>query len=163
MKTITAGNLPKRNPFSQLFLFRWVKKSILIEIIAILYMSMFLYTAFSKWSDYTMTREQMALMPKLTPVAHILVWLLPATEIAITLLIFFQQTRKTGLYAATTLMILFTLYIIYMMLFYPQLPCSCGGFLTELSWPGHLVFNSSFILLGILAIRMLNRSNTITQ
>lgn len=163
MKTITAGSLPKRNLVSYLLLVKWLKKSTLVEIIAILYMSMFLYTAFSKWSDYTMTREQMALMPLMTPIAHIVVWLLPATEIAITLLIFFYQTRKKGFYAATILMILFTIYIIYMMLFYSHLPCSCGGFLTELSWPGHLIFNSSFIVLGILAIRMLNKSNETIQ
>jgi hypothetical protein len=163
MKTIVAGGLPRRNLIAHLLFFRWLKKSTLIEIIAILYMSMFLYTAFSKWSDYTMTREQMALMPSLEPIAHIVVWLLPATEILITLLIFFHQTRKKGLYAATILMILFTIYIVYMMLFYPHLPCSCGGFLTELSWPGHLVFNGAFIGLGILAIRMHNKSNAIPQ
>jgi hypothetical protein len=163
MKTLVAGSLPNRNLVSNMLLLRWLKKSTLVEIIAILYMSMFLYTAFSKWSDYTMTREQTALMPLMTPIAHIVVWLLPATEIVITLLIFFSQTRKTGLFAATTLMILFTLYIIYMMLYYPNLPCSCGGFLTELSWPGHLVFNGSFIVLGILAIRMYKKSNTIPQ
>lgn len=163
MKTLAASSLSRQNILLYILFFRWIKKSTLIEIIAILYMSMFLYTAFSKWSDYTMTREQMALMPALEPVAHIVVWLLPATEILITLLIFFYQTRKKGLYAASILMIMFTLYIIYMMLFYPNLPCSCGGFLTELSWPGHLVFNGSFIVLGILAIRMYNKSNTIPQ
>ncbi|HEY8896749.1 MAG TPA: MauE/DoxX family redox-associated membrane protein [Niastella sp.] len=163
MKTIVAGSLPKRNLFSHIILFRWLKKSILLEIIAILYMSMFLYTAISKWSDYTMTREQMALMPLMTPIAHIVVWLLPAIEIVITLLIFLPQTRIKGLYVATTLMILFTLYIIYMMLFYPNLPCSCGGFLTELSWPGHLVFNGVFIVLGILGIRMYKHINLSDQ
>jgi hypothetical protein len=163
MKTMLAGNLPKRNLFAHLLLVRWLKKSTVVETIAILYISMFLYTAISKWSDYTMTREQMALMPLLTPVAQIIVWLLPATEIAIMLLIFFPQTRKTGLYAATTLMLLFTLYIVYMMLFYPQLPCSCGGFLTELSWPGHLVFNGVFIVLGIVAIRIITKNNSFTK
>jgi hypothetical protein len=163
MKTITAGSLPNRNLVSHLLFFRWLKKSTIVEIIAILYMSMFLYTAISKWSDYTMTREQMALMPLMTPIAHIVVWLLPGTEIVITLFIFLYQTRKKGLYAATILMALFTLYIIYMMLFYPHLPCSCGGFLTELSWPGHLVFNGAFIVLGILAIRILNKSNSKPQ
>jgi uncharacterized membrane protein YphA (DoxX/SURF4 family) len=163
MKTITAGSLPKQNILLHILFLRWIKRSTLIEIVAILYMSMFLYTAFSKWSDYTMTREQMALMPALEPVAHILVWLVPATEIVITLLVFIHQTRKKGLYAATTLMILFTLYIIFMMLFYPYLPCSCGGFLAELSWPAHLVFNSSFILLGILAIKMLNKNKSTHQ
>lgn len=159
MKTITADSMPKRNLVAHLLLVKWLKKSTIVEIITILYMSMFLYTAISKWTDYTMTREQMALMPLLTPIAHIVVWLLPAIEIIITLLIFFYQTKKTGLYAATILMILFTIYIIYMMLFYPTLPCSCGGFLAELSWAGHMVFNSVFITLGILAIRMLKKVN----
>ena len=163
MKTLVAGSLPKQNIFSRILLLRWLKKSTLVEIIAILYMSMFLYTAISKWTDYIMTREQMALMPLMTPIAHIVVWLLPATEIVLTLLIFFPTTRKKGLYAATVLMILFTLYIIYMMFFYSHLPCSCGGFLTELSWPGHLVFNSIFIMLGILGIRMHNQIHSITQ
>jgi hypothetical protein len=163
MKTIVAGSMPKRNLIVNVLLVRWLKKSTIVEIIVILYMSMFLYTALSKWTDFTMTREQMALMPLITPIAHIVVWLLPASEIAITLLIFFYQTRKTGLYSATILMVLFTLYIVYMMLFYPKLPCSCGGFLTELSWPGHLIFNGVFIILGILAIRMLKQIDSLAQ
>lgn len=163
MKTIVAGSMPKRNLFAHLLLLRWLKKSTIVEIIAILYMSMFLYTAISKLTDYTMTREQMALMPLMTPIAHIVVWLIPVTEIVITLLIFLPQLRKWGLYVATILMILFTLYIIYMMLFYPKLPCSCGGFLTQLSWPGHLVFNGAFIVMGILGIRMYNQTEAIPQ
>ena len=133
MKMTLSGSLPKRNIYAHILLLRWLKKSTIVEIIAILYMSMFLYTALSKWTDYTMSREQMALMPLLTPVAHIIVWLLPSTEIAITLLLFFNKTRRMGFYAATILMSLFTLYITYMMLFYPALPCSCGGFLDRKS------------------------------
>lgn len=136
---------------------RVFNRSALIEIISVLYISMFIYTALSKWSDYTMTREQMALMPLITPVAHIIVWLLPFTEIAISLLIFFSRTRKIGLYAAVTLMILFTLYIAYMMMYYPTLPCSCGGFLDALSWTGHLIFNSVYIVLGVIALVLLKK------
>jgi hypothetical protein len=158
MKTTLAGSLPKRNMFVHILLLRWLQKGAIVEIIAILYMSMFLYTAISKWSDYNMTREQMALMPLLTPVAHIIVWLLPVTEIIITLLLFFYKTRKTGFYAATILMTLFTVYITYMMIVHPTLPCSCGGFLNALSWTGHLIFNGVFILLGITALRILRKS-----
>ena len=163
MKMTLSGSLPKRNIFAHILLLRWLTKSIIVEIIAILYMSMFLYTAINKWSDYTMSREQMALMPLLTPVAHIIVWLLPLTEIVITLLLFFYKTRKVGFYAATILMSLFTLYITYMMIFYPTLPCSCGGFLEALSWPGHLVFNSVFIVLGIIAIVMHKKTSSLAQ
>lgn len=150
--------IPKRNIIMRLISFSWMKKSTIVEIIAILYMSMFLYTAISKWSDYTMSREQIALMPLMTPIAHIIVWLLPLTEIVVALLIFLSRTRVSGFYAATLLMILFTVYIIYMMAFYPTLPCSCGGFLDALSWSGHLIFNGAFILMSITAIRLLRKS-----
>lgn len=136
---------------------RVFNRKALIEIISVLYMSMFIYTALSKWSDYIMTREQMALMPLITPVAHIIVWLLPSTEIALALLLFFTKTRKIGLYASVTLMILFTLYIAYMMIYYPTLPCSCGGFLNALSWTGHLIFNSVYIVLGVAALLLLKK------
>lgn len=155
--TTLSGSLPKRNLLTHIILLRWMKKTSIIEIISVLYMSMFIYTAVSKWTDYTMSREQIALMPLMTSIAHIVVWLLPLTEIAIALLIFLSRTRIIGFYAATVLMILFTLYIIYMMVFYPTLPCSCGGFLNALSWTGHLIFNGAFILLGITAIRLLRR------
>jgi hypothetical protein len=158
MTTTLSGSLPKRNIFAHILLLRWLKKSTIVEIIAILYMSMFLYTALSKWSDYTMSREEMALMPLMTSIAHFVVWLLPLTEIAIALLIFFSKTRFIGFFAASVLMILFTIYIIYMMAFYPELPCSCGGFLNALSWTGHLIFNGAFILLGITGIRLLRKS-----
>jgi len=136
---------------------RLFNRSAFIEIISVLYISMFIYTALSKWSDYDMTREQMALMPLITPVAHIIVWLLPATEIALSLLIFFNRTRKIGLYASVILMILFTVYIAYMMMYYPTLPCSCGGFLNALSWTGHIIFNSVYIVLGVIALVLLNK------
>jgi len=136
---------------------RVFNRSVIIETISVLYISMFIYTALSKWSDYDMTREQMALMPLLTPVAHIIVWLLPSTEIAISLLLFFNRTRKIGLYAAATLMVLFTLYIAYMMMYYPTLPCSCGGFLNALSWTGHLIFNTVYIVLGVIALVLLKK------
>lgn len=141
---------------------RNVKKKILnarfaVEVISILYISMFVYTAINKWSDITMFQEQTALMPLMTRYAHIIAWALPAIELIIALQIFFSYTRKAGLIAATILMTMFTLYITYMMAFYPYLPCSCGGFLQSLSWTGHLIFNSIYIMLGILALVMLRK------
>lgn len=130
-------------------------RKVISEIIALLYVCLMLYTALSKLSDLNMSREQMALMPLLTPVAHIIVWLLPITEIIIAALLFFPVTRKIGLIAATGLMLLFCIYIVYMMTNYKHLPCSCGGFLEALSWKGHLIFNGVFIVLGIAAMLLL--------
>jgi hypothetical protein len=123
------------------------------EIIALLYVCLMLYTALNKLMDYNLTREQMAMMPLLTPVAAVMTWLLPSTEIVIAALLFFPGTRMTGLKAVTALMGSFCLYIVYMMVYHEELPCSCGGFLAALSWPQHLVFNGTFIILGLLALK----------
>lgn len=134
-------------------------KQYLLELIVILYVSLLLYTAISKLSDYNLTREQMALMPLLKPVAHIMTWLLPLTEIIIAILLFIPKTRLTGIKAATALMLSFTIYVTYMLIFFKDLPCSCGGFLDSLSWPQHLVFNGIFILLGLLAMYLHKRKS----
>jgi hypothetical protein len=51
-------------------------------------------------------------------------------------------------------MIAFTIYIGAIMIFYKELPCSCGGIISALSWPAHLIFNGVFILFAIAAIRL---------
>jgi len=37
----------------------------------------------------------------------------------------------------------------------PYTPCSCGGIITLLSWPEHLLFNIGLIVLALIAIRFL--------
>lgn len=129
-----------------------MKKSFFIDAVAILYICLLLYTGGSKLMDYSITLEQMALVPILSPVAGVLVWLLPLTEFVIAALLFIPATKIKGLYLATGLMILFSLYIVYILSYDAELPCTCGGFLSALSWPAHLVFNLVFIFLSGLAI-----------
>jgi hypothetical protein len=135
-----------------------MNRKIIAEIIALLYVCLMLYTAISKLSDYNLSREQMALMPLLTPIAHIVVWLLPVTEIAIAALLFFPGTRRIGLIAVTGLMVFFCIYIIYMMANYAHLPCSCGGLLEALNWKEHLIFNGVFIAMGVIATLLLKNT-----
>jgi hypothetical protein len=42
----------------------------------------------------------------------------------------------------------FTGYIGFMLLSNIELPCSCGGVISSLSWKNHLVFNILFLLLA---------------
>lgn len=129
-----------------------MSRKIVSEIIALLYVCLMLYTAISKLRDYNLSREQMAMMPLMTPIAHVIAWLLPGAEIVIATLLFFPKTRVIGLKSVTGLMLFFSIYIVYMMSYYEHLPCSCGGLLDMLSWPAHLIFNSIFIILGIIAL-----------
>jgi hypothetical protein len=48
-------------------------------------------------------------------------------------------------------MLAFTGYVIAVVSFSKELPCSCGGVLQEMSWGQHIVFNIVFTLLALVA------------
>jgi uncharacterized membrane protein YphA (DoxX/SURF4 family) len=139
----------------------WMTKSTIVEIISVLFIILFLYTGISKLMEYGVFEEQIADSPILKPIAPVIAWGLPLTEFLVTILLIIPRWRLKGLYASLILMIAFTLYIGAIMTFNKELPCSCGGIISELSWQGHLVFNSIFILLaftGVVLEKRIRRS-----
>jgi hypothetical protein len=124
-----------------------MKKKIFVEAISFVVIILFLYTGISKLADYAVFREQVALSPVLQPFAGIIAWLLPLVEFAVAALLFIPKCRLTGLYAATGLMGIFTLYIAVLLAVDDTLPCSCGGIIELLSWKQHLVLNIAVTLL----------------
>ena len=63
--------------------------------------------------------------------------------------------RFFGLFAAYTLMAMFTAYIYIILNFSAFVPCSCGGVLENMTWNQHLVFNICFIILAGIAILLM--------
>lgn len=129
-----------------------MKKSNFVEIISMLFVILFVYTAISKFMDFTLFKETIASSPVLAPVAGVAAWVIPIVEILVSILLLIPVLRLKGLYAALGLMMAFTLYIIYILKFSPHIPCSCGGVIELMSWREHLVFNCGFIVLAILGI-----------
>lgn len=129
-----------------------LKKSVAIEVISLLFVILFLYTGISKLMEYGVFKEQLAQSPVLKPIAPVIAWGLPLTELAVAVLTFIPNYRLSGLYVSLVLMVLFTGYIIAILSFSKELPCSCGGVLADLSWPEHLVFNGSYIALALTGI-----------
>ena len=129
-----------------------MKRATIVEIIALLFVILFLYTGIAKLMDYDVAKEQIGLTPLLAPVAKAIVIVLPIAEIITAVLLFIPRTRKIGLYASVGLMLLFTTYIAYILNYNKHLPCTCGGVLQRMSWPQHLVFNVIFVLLAGLGI-----------
>lgn len=135
-----------------------MKKVTIAGIIAFLFEWLFLYTAISKLQVLELTAEQMSVMPVVSSFPEVASWLLPVFEILLALLILFPKTRLLGLYGGTSLMLLFTGYVIYIMKTNSRLPCTCGGFLQELTWGQHVFFNSAFVLIGVYAIWIFKRT-----
>ena len=151
----------KRNALLRILTLTWLSKNTIVETISVLFMMLFLYTGISKLMEYPEFHEQLIENPVLKPFASIIAWALPLTEFLVTIALIIPRWRLKGLYASLALMIAFTIYVAAVLSFYKELPCSCGGIISLLSWKAHLVFNSAFILLayaGVKLERQLRRS-----
>lgn len=80
-------------------------------------------------------------------------FLLPLAELSVALLLLYEKTRLAALYASFLMLSAFTAYLIYMVLFLPHLPCSCGGVISGLGWKPHIVFNLACLGLTAAGIR----------
>jgi len=134
-----------------------MKRTTIIEVIIFLFSILFTYTGVSKLMDYSAFLETVADSPLLAPIAKLVAWGLPPVEFVITGMLIIPKWRLKGLYASLLIMIIFTGYVIGLLIFDEKLPCSCGGILQQLSWPQHVVFNIIFILLSIWGIVLQKR------
>lgn len=133
---------------------KWVQKhkGILVEVICYLFLILFIYAAATKLMEYEKFRVQVGQSPILTSLGDWIAPSVPAIELVIALILFIPRLRLLALYASFSLMVMFTAYIFLILNYSPNVPCSCGGVITLLSWEQHLVFNIVFLLLAVLNI-----------
>lgn len=136
-------------------------RKIVVDIVVFLCILLFVYAALTKLLDYQKFAIQLGQSPMLTHYARLLVWVVPGVEVLISVLLIFQRSRITGLYAAFGLMTMFTTYIIIASRFSDYVPCSCGGIIQNMSWTQHLLFNLAFLFLITVAILL--HANTENQ
>ncbi len=122
------------------------------DIIAALFILLFAYTGINKLLGIEGFRHVIKDYPLIGRYAPAMVWLVPAMELLVVLWLLILRTRLLGLYGSLTLMIIFTGYIGYLLLYTTQKYCTCGGMLQQLTMPQHLVFNILCILLAISGI-----------
>ena len=136
-------------------------KSLFFEIICALLMLLFLYTALSKSSEFSSFRDTLGRAPLIGKYNFTIAWILPAIELMVTVLLFIPRWKMAGIYLSLSLLVLFTGYLAYIVLFRSHhLPCSCGGVLKKMSWQQHIVFNLLFILLCFAAIKIFKSGGT---
>lgn len=114
-----------------------------------LLMLLFIYTGFSKLFDYETTLEQMAKSPFIFELSGFVAWLLPVTEIIVSIGLYVKQLRVYAFHASVFLMSMFTVYVYTMLHYSYYLPCSCGGVLSTLDWNAHLWFNIAFLVIAV--------------
>ena len=134
-----------------------MKKKIALEIICFLIILLFTYAAITKLMDYQKFTVQIGQSPLLTNFAGVLAWAVPGVELLIAGMLAITRLRLVGLYAAFSLMVMFTAYIIAILQFSENIPCSCGGVLESMGWTEHLIFNIGFVLLALSGIVLHSR------
>src|SRR6266542_2691309 len=124
-------------------------KSTLSTLIITLFVFLFTYTAVSKILHHNLFLITLIQSPILYSQATIISWLLPIVELLTVVLLIIKKTQRIGMYITFTLMLIFSAYVLYLLVFIPNLPCSCGGVLQSLTWNQHLILN---LLLSFLAL-----------
>ena len=128
------------------------RDAIIVEVIAAVLILVFTYTAISKFLDQQTFRAVISQSSLIGESASVLSWVLPVFELITSLLLFIPASRLVGLLLSFVLMILFTGYVAYNLLYVSNLPCSCGGVVSSLSWNQHLVMNIFLTVLSIVGI-----------
>jgi hypothetical protein len=134
-----------------------MKRSLVSELVIGLLILLFIYTATSKLLDFSTFRHVLSRSPLIGNKAPVVAWILPLIEILISMMLILPRTRAIGLWSSFALMLTFTGYVAWMLAYAPQLPCSCGGVIKQMTWKQHLVFNITYTLIAFLGIWLYQR------
>jgi len=131
-------------------------KSTISPIIISLFVFLLAYTGLSKIFHHSLFVVTLRQSQVLNSYAGLISWFLPILELCTAALLIIKKTQRLALYTTLTLMLIFTFYILYLLVFVPDLPCSCGGVLQSLSWSGHLILNLFLVFLSLFEILLTN-------
>lgn len=122
-----------------------MKRTTVVPVIAAMLIFLYSYTGLSKLAHPDVFVRTIRESPLIHQGADTLAYVIPITELVIVLLLFFERSRRAGFAFSFLLLLLFTLYLAYMIVYAPSLPCSCGGVIAQMSWMQHVWFNLFFM------------------
>ena len=73
-------------------------------------------------------------------------YLVPASELAVMVLMWGDRTQALGAKAAFLLLSVFTAYLVFLHVVSPHTPCSCGGIFDQITFHQHLIVNGLLLL-----------------
>src|SRR5690349_5222490 len=127
------------------------------DIIRFLLIALFIYAGSSKLFEVGIFKAQMMKSPLLPHgLIPFLAYAVPLFEIGLSLFLASKRLYRLGLLLSFFLMLLFSLYLIALNVFFsdPDIPCSCGGILGHLTYEVHIIFNLCFTMLSLLGFML---------
>lgn len=140
-----------------------MKRKVAVEVISFLFVVLFTYAAANKLVDYQKFAVQIGLSPLLTSFGDYIPWMVISIEFIISFFLLVPHYRIYALFAAFSLMTMFTAYIASILKYSSFVPCSCGGVLETLGWTEHLIFDACFVVLAVTGIILQAQANLETK
>jgi putative oxidoreductase len=132
-----------------------MNRYILNDLIYLLLIALFIYTAVSKVYELETFHQQMLNQPLPHWLTIRLSWMIPSIEIIAVVLLAIERVRVYGFILSFVLLGAFTLYVLLILVhFFDRVPCSCGGVLQSMTWEAHLAFNIIFLCLAFAGLRL---------
>lgn len=135
-------------------------RELIFDIITFLFIILFVYTAASKIITFSEFVNVLRHSPLLGKVNLLVAYSIPSVEILLSVVLIVNKTKKIGLVLSLILMVIFTIYLIYMVSLGGKLPCMCGGVISMFTWKQHIWFNILFILIAISGL-MIQKKNKV--
>jgi hypothetical protein len=140
------------------------KRNLLTDILAGLFIILFVYSALSKLQDFEKFSVELGKSPILNAFSGPVSIFIPMIEIVISAMLVIKRFQYIALYLSFCLMVVFSTYIVLILKFSAYIPCSCGGILQNMTWTQHLIFNIGFVFLGLIAVLIYpNRMKNLLQ
>ena len=118
---------------------------------------LFFYTSVTKLLDMEEFRRQLGNQTLPGWSVGPLLWLIPISELLVSVFLVVRSTRTIGFYGSTILMLLFTGYVGLVLLnVFGRVPCSCSNLIRNMGFEAHFFFNLFFLTLSIIGIYMSN-------
>ena len=138
----------------QIFKVSEKSKALIVDLVSYIFILLFVYTAISKFLTLSTFQNVLGHYPLLSGYTVFTSYAVPTVELIVALLLINPKTKMIGLYGSLILMSIFLVYVLFMIFTLgPNLPCSCGGIISKLSWKQHIWFNSILILAATFAIK----------
>ena len=139
-----------------------MKRSTIVEVVAILLVILFAYTAASKLLDIGLFKLLSRFLPYINkfPVA---IWIFPIVELVIIFLLLLKNFRKWGFYSVATVMLIVIVYRIVVLTSGKHLPCLCGPVVRKLNEHEHIYFNIIVLLVSVGAILLSRQKSNVIE
>jgi putative oxidoreductase len=131
----------------------YATQSIIKDVIAYMLALLFLYTAADKIWKFHNFEWVLSTLPFIGSYSTLIAYSIPSAEFLSSMLLLIPFSRRQGLISSFLLMLAFTAYLLFMLMYAKDLPCNCGGVISKLSWKQHIFFNLFFLILSLIAIK----------